>query len=132
MILSEEDKQALLDEFGKKVIKKVRDSSLEYAMGIAKYTTTNVAKRNEYHMLSCLTIEQQEAICNLVSEVITDVIYNFLEMFEENNDTMHLLLKQNGETYDMVELSEKMGSEIACIDDDGWIQRFSKIGRFVL
>ena len=32
---------------------------------------------------------------------------------------------------DMVEISEKMGSEIACYEDTGWIQRFSKVGRFV-
>ena len=53
-------------------------------------------------------------------------------MFEDYSDIMELDLIQGDNKYDIKLISEKMGSEIACYEDDGWIQRFSKIGRFVL
>ena len=37
-----------------------------------------------------------------------------------------------GKEYDALEISEKMGCEIAYDSAEGWIQKYSKIGRFVL
>jgi hypothetical protein len=53
-------------------------------------------------------------------------------MIEENNDKMQMHIVKDNQKYNVIEISEKMGSEIACYDDDGWIQKFSRIGRFVL
>ena len=44
---------------------------------------------------------------------------------------MNNLSKENKQEYDLMETSEKMGSEIACYENNGWIQKFSKIGRLV-
>lgn len=68
----------------------------------------------------------------MLSETITNVIYLFLEMFEENDDYISLMIKEGEKSYNMIDISEKMGSEIACFDENGWIQKFSQIGRFVL
>jgi hypothetical protein len=100
-------------------------------MRIAKCETVNPGKLEQYKVLSGLTEDQQEAVCDLLSETITDTIYRFLEMFEEYEDDIKLIVKKDGQEYDLVEVSEKMGSEIAAEDEDGWIQKFSKIGRFV-
>ncbi len=130
--LTWEQRKEILDFFGKKVIEEVRDNSLVIPFKIAKYTTINANKLEKYKALSNLSDEQQEAVCDLLSSTVTGVIYNFLEMFEENEDDMELIIKKDGKEYNMVHISEKMGSEIACYEDDGWIQKFSKIGRFVL
>ena len=79
-----------------------------------------------------LNSEEKEAMCDLLSVTITDTIYRFLEVFEDYSDVMELDLIQAKNKYDIKLISEKMGSEIACYEDDGWIQRFSQIGRFVL
>jgi len=129
--ISKEQKQAILDAFGKIVIENVRDDALYISMRIATQETINPVKIKKYGILSSLSIEQQEAVCDLLSETITDTIYRFLEMFEENNDKMRLVLIDNMKEYNMVDISEKMGSEIACFDNCGWIQKFSSIGRFV-
>ncbi len=71
-------------------------------------------------------------MCDLLSATITDTIYRFLELFEDYNDIIRLNILYNGKEYDMTKISEKMGSEIASYEDDGWIQRFSKVGRFIL
>jgi len=130
--LTKEQKQSILDSFGEIVIKNVRDKGLEYSMGIAKNTINNPVTMKPYSALSNLSYEQQEAVCDLLSETITNVVYDFLEMFEENDDKMELIICKNGNRYNMCQISEKMGSEIACYEDNGWIQKFSEIGRFVL
>ena len=130
--LSIEEKKKILDTFGKIIISNVRDSSLEISMDIVKRTTKNQIKLYQYDKLSNLSVEEQELICDLISETITDVIYRFLELFEENSDKIKLVYKFNGSDYDLTQISEKMGSEIACFEDEGWIQKFSKLGRFVL
>ncbi len=130
--LAKEDKKNILNHFGKRIVEEVRDRALNISMDIAKNTTRNPVKQKQYSSLQSLTEEQQEAVCDLLSETVTDVIYRFLEMFEYHEAEMKLILIRNGENYDVTDLSEKMGSEIACYEDEGWIQQFSKIGRFVL
>lgn len=123
----------LLDGFGELLIKEVRDRALGISMGIVKRTTPNQLDLERYKAFENLTDDEKEAVCDLLSETITDTLYNFLEMFEENPDKMKLMLVDGDDLTDMVDISEKMGSEIACYDDDeGWIQRYSEIGRFVL
>ena len=95
-------------------------------------TTVNNLDLERYKVFTNLNNEEKEAMCDLLSETITDTIYRFLEMFEDYSDIMELDLIQGDNKYDIKLISEKMGSEIACYEDDGWIQRFSKIGRFVL
>lgn len=130
--LNTQQKQEILDLFGKLVIENVRDGALDVSMQITKQTIINPIKAKQYSVLSNLSNEQQEAICDLLSETVTDTIYRFLEMIEENENNMKLIIVKDGEEYDMTKISEKMGSEIACYEENGWIQKYSKIGRFVL
>ncbi len=122
----------LLDSIGKIIIENVRDRALGISMGIVNQTTPNQVDLNTYSILSNLETEEKEKVCDLLSATITDTIYRFLELFEDNDDMIRLNILHNGKEYDMTKISEKMGSEIASYEDDGWIQKFSKIGRFVL
>mgnify|MGYP000564003827 FL=1 len=130
--LNKDEKQSLLDIFGKNLISEVRDRALKISMNIVMQTTVNNLDLERYKVFTNLNNEEKEAMCDLLSETITDTIYRFLEMFEDYSDIMELDLIQGDNKYDIKLISEKMGSEIACYEDDGWIQRFSKIGRFVL
>ena len=129
--LSKNKKQELLDIFGKLLIEDVRDSSLVISTGIVEQTTVNKVDLERYSIFSTLKTEQKKAVCELLSETITDVIYNFLDMFEANDEIVKLVLINDGKEYDMVYVSEKMGGEIARHDDEGWIQKFSEMKRFV-
>ena len=130
--LNKDEKQSLPDIFGKILISEVRDRALKISMNIVMQTTVNNLDLERYKVFTNLNNEEKEAMCDLLSETITDTIYRFLEMFEDYSDIMELDLIQGDNKYDIKLISEKMGSEIACYEDDGWIQRFSKIGRFVL
>ena len=100
-------------------------------MDIATGKTVNPIKQNQYNALFGLSKEQKEVLCDLLSETITDTIYNFLDMFEAYSDSMQLLVNKDGVEYNLSKISEKMGGEIVFQDDDGWIQKFSRIGRFI-
>lgn len=130
--LTDEQKQEILDQFGKKVIEHVRDVSLKIAMDIVNGNTVNPMKKEQYSALFKLSFEEKEKVCDLLSETITDTIYNFLDMFEAYSDDMKIYVSSSNIEYDLNTVSEKMGGEIAFSDEDGWIQKFSNIGRFVI
>lgn len=130
--VSKEQKKEIIDSFGKLVIQNVRDRALKISMDIVQQKTSNPVKIKQYEALTDLTSVQREAVCDLLSETVTDTIYRFMEMFEENPSKMKLVIKYEEKDMDLSKLSESMGSEIACFDEEGWIQKFSKIGRFVL
>lgn len=129
--LNYDQKQEILDFFGEKVID-FRDRSLNIAMSYATGKSVNHLKAEQYKVLRKLSNNEREAVYDLLSETITDTIFNFLDMFEANASKMKLLILKDGEEYDLNEISEKMGGEIAFMDEEGWIQKFSRVGRFVL
>lgn len=128
--LTKKQKQELMDNFGKRVID-YRDSNLKVCMCYATGKSVNPLKAKQYEILQNLSDEEREAVFDLLSETISIAIFNFLDMIEAYDDEMKLLLIKDGEEYDMASISEKMGAEIAFLDETGWIQKFSKIGRFV-
>lgn len=130
--VSKELKKEIMDFFGKLVILSVRDRALKISMDIVQQKTPNLVKIKQYEELAGLTSLQQEAMCDLLSETVTDTIYRFMEMFEQNSNIMKILVEYEGRELDLSKLSDAMGSEIACFGKEGWIQKFSKIGRFVL
>ena len=130
--LTNEQKQEILDQFGQKVVKHVRDVSLKIAMDIVNGNTVNPIKKEQYSLFLELSLDEKEKVCDLLSETITDTIYNFLDMFEAYSGEMKMNVNYGDSEYDLSTISEKMGGEIAFSDEDGWIQKFSKIGRFII
>jgi len=130
--LTNEQKQEILDQFGQRVVKHVRDVSLKIAMDIVNGNTVNPIKKEQYSLFLELSLDEKEKVCDLLSETVTDTIYNFLDMFEAYSDEMKMNVNYVDSEYDLSTISEKMGGEIAFSDEDGWIQKFSKIGRFII
>ncbi|MBE6683744.1 MAG: hypothetical protein E7595_06315 [Ruminococcaceae bacterium] len=125
--LDEKMQQELMDALGEKVVKEVRDGALTIARNRANYTSVNPVDRKTYAALSDLTDEQKNAVCYLLSKTVTATIYRFLKLFEYYPDEMKLILSKNGNDYDILDISEEVGAEIASEEEDGWIQRFSEI-----
>ncbi len=128
--MNKENKEKLLDEIGKIIIEEVRDLSLENSMKIANYELKNQIVKDKYKELSNLSELQKEAVCNLLSATISTTIFYFLDIFEANHDKIELLIKSDEGMINMREICDQMGAEITFDDENGWIQKFSKIGRF--
>lgn len=127
-----EKKKEVIDLFGEMVINDVRDQSLNIAMQIAKYSTINPIKLEQYKLFKDLTPSQKEAVCDLLSETISDTIFNFLHMFEDYSDSIKIIVSKDNQEYNLVEMSEMLGSEITTNDEESWISKFSQIGRFII
>ncbi len=122
------ENEDVLDYFGKCVIEEVYDNALYGAKHIIELTTKNSIDLEKYSILSQLTDEQKKKIYELMTEKTVDIIYRFLEMIEEHDDEFKIIVEKDNKKYSLTDISEKMGSEIADIDDeDGWIRRFSHI-----
>jgi len=99
---------------------------------IVNGNTVNPIKKEQYSLFLELSLDEKEKVCDLLSETITETIYNFLDMFEAYSNEMKMNVNYGDSEYDLSTISEKMGGEIAFSDEDGWIQKFSKIGRFII
>ena len=110
--LNKDEKQSLLDIFGKILISEVRDRALKISMNIVMQTTVNNLDLERYKVFTNLNNEEKEAMCDLLSETITDTIYRFLEMFEDYSDIMELDLIQGDNKYDIKLISEKMVAKL--------------------
>lgn len=118
----------ITDVLGAFVIRDVRDPFLE--KGIQKISEWNT--ENQTQGRECLSPNELEAVFDLLSYTISGTIYSFFEVIDEKGDDVRLLIQKDGAWYDMFEASEKMGSEIVVSWEDGWIPKFSKLGRCVL
>ncbi len=125
--LSEEVKKELLDKFGQKVIECSRDRSLSIPKRIIDQTLQNQRVLAEYEGLNGLNEDERKLVKTLISETITDTIFNLLHMFEDYPDNMRLYVVEDGIEYDIRDICEVVGAEIAFEDEEGWIQKFSKI-----
>ncbi len=125
--LSEEVKKELLDKFGKKVIECARDRSLNIPKRIIDQTTPNQVHIAQYEGLNDLNEDERKLVKTLISDTITDTIFNLLHIFEDYPESMRLYVVEDGVEYDIRDICEVVGGEIAFITEEGWIQKFSKI-----
>lgn len=123
-----DNKEKILNYFGKCVIEEVYDRALSDAKRTLELNTKNPINLEKYSIFSNLTQEQKKKLYELMTETTVDIIYRFLEMIEEHDDEFKIIVEKDNSKYSLTDISEKMGSEIADIDDeDGWIKHFSKI-----
>ena len=121
-----DNKEMALNYFGKCVVEEVYDRAVFGAKRIIDQTTPNPVDLKRYAVFSEFSQEQQEKVCDLLTETVMDTIYRFLEMIEEHDEEFKLFVEMNKVKYSLTNISEKMGSEIADYDD-GWIKQFSRI-----
>lgn len=130
------EREELLYILGEKVVIDVIDNSLYTPLEIIKYNTINPVYLENYKALSTLSIEQQEKGCKLLFDTVIHIIFNFFRMVSDyycdDNIELHIIIKKDGKEYDMFDISEEMGSEVAYSGDEGWIQKFSKFKNLVL
>ncbi len=123
-----DNKECILDYFGRCVIEEVYDRALYGAKRTLELTTKNSMVLEKYSIFSELTQEQKKKLYELITETTVDIIYRFLEMIEEHDDEFKIIVERGNNNYSLTDISEKMGSEIADVDyEEGWIKRFSKI-----
>lgn len=119
------DQNMIMDKFGELLVNYAFDSAWVNT-NIIKRTSVNQMALKETSSLDSLTPQQKEELCRLMFVTIKESIYCFLDMFEAHHEFVKLILTHEGQEYNILDLSEKMGDEIAKIDGNSWIDRFSE------
>jgi hypothetical protein len=115
----------LLDIFGQKIICSVRDQAIfEFeAMVQGKMKSENTVKLN--NELKTFDKNQIEILKKVVLTAIDSVIYNTLNMLEQNEENIKLLISQNGKNEkNILDISDSLSGEL--VTKKGWIEKFSK------
>jgi hypothetical protein len=115
----------LLDIFGQKIICSVRDQAIfEFeAMVQGKMKSENRVKLN--NELKTFDKNQIEILKKVVLTAIDSVIYNTLNMLEQNEENIKLLISQNGKNEkNILDISDSLSGEL--VTKKGWIEKFSK------
>lgn len=112
------------DFFGKELMYSVRDPSISRFEDILNGKLKSKELIELTNKLNDFNEPEREFIKKLVITVVDNVIYNFLNMLEENEDTLTLLVNnEGGEKEDIVGLSDGLSGEL--FTNDGWIDKFS-------
>lgn len=115
----------LLDIFGQKIINSVRDQAIfEFeAMVQGKMKSENMVKLN--NELKTFDKNQIEILKKVVLTTIDSVIYNTLNMLEQNEENIRLLVSQDGKNEkNIVDISDGLSGEL--FTKKGWVEKFSK------
>ena len=115
----------LLDIFGQKLISRVRDQSIFEFEGMVqgKIKSANMVKLN--NELKIFDKHQIEILKKVVLTAIDSVIYNTLDMLEQNEESIRLLISQEGKNEkNIVDISDGLSGEL--FTKKGWVEKFSK------
>ncbi|MWP61170.1 hypothetical protein [Gilliamella sp. Pas-s25] len=115
----------LLDIFGQKIISYVRDQAIfEFeAMVQGKMKSENMVKLN--NELKIFDRNQIDILKKVAVIAIDSVIYNTLNMLEQNEENMRLLISKNGKNEkNIVNISDGLSGEL--LTENGWIEKFSQ------
>ncbi|MBF7093608.1 hypothetical protein IUY40_18920 [Flavobacterium sp. ALJ2] len=110
----------ILNEFGKILISQVFDNQYRFI----KNSIEDLSKTEEYkNLFDNMSAIQKNEIENYTREILQGALFNFLNIFEEN-DEYKLIYEEEGRQVNLLEISEMLKSEP--IIENGWIERFSK------
>lgn len=113
-------KQKILDEFGINLVEEVYDNSLKFINNDLKDLKETKQFENLFRNLNELELNELKLYTH---EILSGAIFNFLRIFEENDD-FKIYYEKGPQKVNLVEISEMLKAEP--IIANGWIERFSK------
>lgn len=115
----------LLDSFGQEFISSIRDQSIfefEAILNGRMKSKSSIELSNE---IKAFDENQINVLKKVVFNSIDSVIYNVLNMLEQNEENMKLLISQDGnDEKNILELSDGLSGEL--FTENGWIEKFSE------
>lgn len=109
----------ILDDFGSALMRRVRDRSLGRYENIQRGALKSQRAVELHDLLSEFDEQQKKVIKTLITESIDNTLFNFLFMFEEDEDKEIVVADVN-----ISEISDGLAGEL--FSQDGWITRFSQ------
>ncbi|MHA6636881.1 hypothetical protein ACX3OY_24220 [Citrobacter farmeri] len=115
----------LLDSFGQEVMSSVRDQAIFEFEAILTGKMKSASAMKLHNELKVFDKQQVDVLRKTIFTSIDNVIYNALNMLEQNEDSMKLLISEDGNNErNVVEISDGLSGEL--FTENGWIEKFSK------
>jgi hypothetical protein len=114
----------ILDEFGQKAIKNIFDPAVNNLLSLKLKENPPLLFKDYCELFQRMDDLDFKILERYIMESIGNSIYNFLKIFEEN-DNFKLIYENDGQHIDLTKISEMLKAEP--IIQNGWIDRFSKI-----
>ena len=113
-----------LDNFGRLLMDKVRDESIERYKSIVdnKIKAPDLIKLAK--KIKSLSEDEQSILNELISEVVDNLLFNLLNTLEEEEKIKLFYYDNQAIAHDVVKLSDGLSGEL--FTEDGWICRYSK------
>jgi hypothetical protein len=116
------DKNEILDKFGKILIQQVFDNQVKFILNDLK----ELSKTKEYaNLFKTMTEVQKNELVLYTSEILKGTLFDFLKIFEENPQYKLIYEENKGHQINLLEISEMLKAEP--IIENGWLKRFSEL-----
>jgi len=112
-----------LDKFGKIIIDNLRDKQIDYFKGLLEDKWKAEDLKELQQKLKQFNQEERKILNELIENILTHSIHDFLFSIQENSDLdkgLEILIDNEN----VATLSDGLHGEI--FGDEGWIQKFSK------
>jgi len=112
-----------LDKFGKIIIDNLRDKQIDYFKGLLEDKWKAEDLKELQQKLKQFNQEERKVLNELIENILTHSIHDFLFSIQENSDLdkgLEILIDNEN----IATLSDGLHGEI--FGDEGWIQKFSK------
>ncbi len=116
-----ESSKEILDTFGKLIVQEVFDNQFRFILN--KVEDLSATKEYE-NLFSTMNKVQKVEMENYTKEILEGTLFDFLRLFEENDQFKIIFKNSNQQQIDLNKISEVLKSEP--IIENGWIDRFSK------
>jgi hypothetical protein len=111
----------ILDEFGQIVTKDVHDDLFYFISSDLDVLAQSEGVKNLFTNMSQI---QKRELEGYIDGLLTDSIFQFLKIFDENSQFKLIYEVEDGEVKDLNKISDMLKAEP--LIENGWIQRFSK------
>lgn len=114
----------LLDKFGEKLMKEVRDYAVPHWDNIIQGSMKTTEAKMIYDKVSNMKKEDIEILTNIIPKIVDTTLFYFLRMIEEDDGFDLVADTESGEKVSLREESWGLAGEL--YNEDGWISKYSK------
>ncbi|MDR2409595.1 MAG: hypothetical protein LBE13_16005 [Bacteroidales bacterium] len=133
-MLSRKKRRELVNKFGKIFVEFVRDGTLESIYNVLSGKCDDERDRKFSSLFSKSSEDQKALVKELLTRAVNSTMGNTFFLFDQycstlvqsNNCVIQLIYSENGEYFDINEVSDGLEGEL--YSTDGWIAKFSAYG----
>lgn len=119
----------VLDRFGQLLVSEVRDVAVAVALKSLRGQMKDQASKQLEAELAKVPESTRKQIETFATDLVDSTLHNLLSFFEGAEDFMIAFKEDENNLVDLNEISDGLAGEL--FTDEGWISRFSDLGKLL-